>query len=405
MARPPGGVLRTAGAVPTPASRARAVPGLRAGACAPDKWGRTEDDMSPKSGSARRGGGRSATERVAARLPGWARPVLRFLRRHWMAAIAVLSIVGLVLGVNPAKLWGVLERVELRPLLLMLPCTVAIYVIRAFGWHVALRRTGVDISLRRSVTVMLAGQALVFLPAGDLARVKMVRDTGASGHDAGELTGTIAFQELLYMTLMGFAVLPAIAQHPDIGGIVAVITAAQVGIFVVLIWERGYNFAVRTVERIKFLRRFDQELRDIRPAFVHLFQPRAGIPLVLLNALAVTLAFLLFLLALRAVGVTNIGFAKAAFIYALGHILAALTFLPGGVGAYEGILTAFMALQGVPPSTGAAAALLYRGFNDIFMAVLGLGAGWWLRRNWPADKTAERESEHAKRRKAATTKG
>jgi uncharacterized protein (TIRG00374 family) len=149
------------------------------------------------------------------------------------------------------------------------------------------------------------------------------------------------------------------------------------------------------VERIRFLRRFDRELRDIRPAFVKLFQPRIGLTIVLINAVAVALAFALFLLALHAVGVNNVGFAKAAFIYALGHILAALTFLPGGVGAYEGILTAFMALQGVPPSTGAAAAILYRGFNDIFMALIGLGAGWWLKRRWPPSKAARRERQAA----------
>jgi uncharacterized protein (TIRG00374 family) len=308
-----------------------------------------------------------------------------------MAVIAVLSIVGLVLGVNPGKLWGVLQHVQPLPLLLMLPCTLAIYIARAVGWHVALHRIGVHISLHRTITVMIAGQALIFLPAGDLARVKMVRETGSDGQNAGEITGTIAFQELLYMTLMGLAVLPAIAQHPDIGALVAVITLTQVGIFLVLIWERGYNFAVRIVERIRLLRRFDKELRDIRPAFVQLFDPRAGIPIVLWNALAVTFAFALFELALHAVGVSNISFAKAAFIYALGHILAALSFLPGGVGVYEGILTGFMALQGVPPSQGAAAALLYRGFNDIVMALFGLGAGAWLRRRWPAEETAARQ--------------
>jgi uncharacterized protein (TIRG00374 family) len=309
-----------------------------------------------------------------------------------MIVVAALSMVGLVLAVNPVKLWGVLEGVRPLPLLLMLPCTIAIYVVRALGWHIALRHIGVPISLHRSTTVMLAGQAVVFIPAGDLARVKMVRETGADGHDAGELTGTIAFQELLYMTLMGFAVIPAIAQHPDIGAIVAAVTLAQVAIFVILLWEPGYNWAVRTVERIRLLRRFDRELRDIRPAFVRMFQPRTAIPIVLVNALAVLLAFALFELALHAVGVNNVTYAQAAYIYALGHILAAVSMLPGGVGIYEGVLTAFMVLQGVPPSQGAAAALLYRGFNDIFMAVVGLGAGWWLRRRWPDRRSGEREA-------------
>jgi len=328
----------------------------------------------------------------------WARPGLAFLRRHWMLVVALLSIVGLVLAVNPGKLGGVLEHVQLRPLLLMLPCTVAIYVVRGFGWHVALRATGLKISLYRTLTVMIAGQALIFLPAGDLARVKMVKDTGSGDHDAGELTGTIAFQELLYLSIMGFAVLPAIAQHPDIGGLVALITLAQLSILGILLWEPGYNFAVRMVERIRLLRRFDRELRDIRPAFVHLFTPRAGIPILVFNALAVSLAFALFLLALHAVGVNNVGFAKAAFIYALGHILAGLSFLPGGVGVYEGVLTGFMALQGVPPPQGAAAALLYRGFNDLMMAALGIGAGWWLRHHWANAPTERERTDHRPRR-------
>jgi uncharacterized membrane protein YbhN (UPF0104 family) len=195
-------------------------------------------------------------------------------------------------------------------------------------------------------------------------------------------------------------VLPAIAQHPDIGAVVAVITLLQASIFVVLLWERGYNWAVRKVERIRLLRRFDRELRDIRPAFRHLFSPRIGAPIVACNALAVGVAFLLFELALHAVGVNHVGYAKAAFIYALGHILAAVSFLPGGVGVYEGILTAFMALQGVPPPQGAAAALLYRGFNDIVMAAIGLGAGWWLRRHWSSARRAARPGsrQHLRRR-------
>ena len=96
----------------------------------------------------------------------------------------------------------------------------------------------------------------------------------------------------------------------------------------------------------------DRELRDIRPAFVRMFELRTAIPIVLVNALAVLLAFALFELALHAVGVNNVTYAQAAYIYALGHILAAVSMLPGGVGIYEGVLTAFMVLQGVPPSQG-----------------------------------------------------
>lgn len=65
-------------------------------------------------------------------------------------------------------------------------------------------------------------------------------------------------------------------------------------------------------------------------------------------------------------GVENVGFARAASIYAVAYLMSGVT-TPVGLGAYEGILTGFMALQGVSPSSAAPAAILYRGFNEVFV--------------------------------------
>ena len=317
-----------------------------------------------------------------------ARAAAGFLREHWLPAISILSLMALVVAVNPVALAGVLSRVRPVPLLLMLPVTVAIYVVRALGWRVTLRRIGVRISLWRTVSVMFAGKTLVFLPVGDLGRVAYVEHLGAGGHDAGEVTGTIAFQELLYMTIMGLAIVPAAVSRPNIGVLAIGLTIVQIGVFAVLLSASAYRWALSTVERVRLLRRFHSELKHIRPAFLHLFHPPTAAAVVFWNGAAVAAAFFLFELSLQAVGVHGVTFVQAAFIYALGHILAALSFLPGGVGAYEGILTAFMAIQGVPPSEGAAAALLYRAFNDVLMAGIGLGAAAMLRRLEPAGSGA-----------------
>ncbi|MGH7776966.1 MAG: lysylphosphatidylglycerol synthase transmembrane domain-containing protein [Candidatus Dormibacterales bacterium] len=312
--------------------------------------------------------------------------------------ISVVSLLALVLVVNPVSLVGVFRRVRPVPLLLMFPVTVLIYVLRALGWGVTLRRIGIHISLWRTISVMFAGKTLVFLPVGDLGRVAYIEELGAEGHDAGEVTGTIAFQELLYMTIMGLAIVPAAVSHPDIGVLAVGLTVVQVSVFGVLLWGSAYEWALSTVERVRLLRRFHPQLKHVRPAFLHLFHPPTAAAVVVWNACAVVAAFFLFELALMAVGVHGITFVQAAFIYALGHILAALSFLPGGVGAYEGILTAFMALHGVPPSQGAAAALLYRAFNDILMAVVGLGAAGLLR-HWAA--AAARAPRRSRRKKPA----
>lgn len=125
------------------------------------------------------------------------------------------------------------------------------------------------------------------------------------------------------------------------------------------------------------------DVEELRRSFLLMFSPRVAAAIAGYAALGAAMSFLLFELALHAVGITNQGPVDAAFIFALGHVLAAASMVPGGLGAYEGVLTGFMALHGISPSVGAAAALLYRGFNDVVMAVLGVAAGFDARRRWP----------------------
>lgn len=297
--------------------------------------------------------------------------VARFLRAHALEVIAVLCLVGLVIAVDPAKLGTVFGRLEIRPLVLMIPVTLGMYLLRSVGWWVTLREIGVKVDLPHSIAVEFAGQTMIFMPTGDLARVKLIKDVTGTSRSGGELTATIAFQELIFIFVMGLGVVPRIAKQPDIGLLVLVMVLFQALILTVLIWEPAYRWAIRTVERVKILRRFDKQLRSIRPAFIELLHPRTAVPVVICNMVAVALTYLLFYLSLQAIGQHQVSFIAAAFVLALSHILSGLSLIPGGVGPFEGLLTVLMIANGVPPASGAAAGLLYRGFNDILMAGVG----------------------------------
>lgn len=315
---------------------------------------------------------------VAATAP--ARMVRRILVRHWLISLALLSLVALVILVDPLRLAAVLRSVRPDVLALMLPVTLAIYVFRALGWWVALRHVGVRIGVFRSIYVMFAGQTLVFVPTGDLARVALVKQTGASGRDEGTIAGTIAFQELVFLGLLGLGVLPRVAIRPDVALLVVVMTLAHAGVFAVILWRPAYQRAVGVVTRIRPFRRFEPKLQSLRPAFMAMMQPWNLAGVLLCNAVAAVLMFLLFDLALRAVGVTGLPFTDVTFSYGLAHILSGLSFLPGGIGSQEAILVGLLATQGVPTSAGAAAGLLFRGLNDVSMALVGAGAGILVRR-------------------------
>jgi uncharacterized membrane protein YbhN (UPF0104 family) len=308
------------------------------------------------------------------------RTVVRRLRENWLWLLAAAGLTALIIAVNPGKLGSVFEHVDRAIVLLMVPVTLGIFVVRGIGWWFTLRRTGIEIGMGRAVVVVFASKPLVFLPAGDLGRVAVLEATGSQGHDAGELGATVAFQEMVFLALMAVPLIPAGVVEPRLVPVVVFLAAVLALILTLLLWEPAYLRAIALLERIPLLRRFDRELRHVRPAFLRLFEARTLAGVVVFDAIGVALTFLLFELALHAVGVTHVGVLQATFVYAVAYLLSGLTFTPVGLGAYEGIITGFMVLQGVAPSEGAAAALLYRGFNDVFMALVGLAFLAGLRR-------------------------
>ena len=313
--------------------------------------------------------------------------------------IAALCILGLVIGVSPSKLVTALQKTDWRIAVLMIPVTIATYILRGTAWWFTLRKIGEHITLRRCLAVEFAGQVMIFLPMGDLARVAMARRAEKSPPGPGRVAGTIAFQELIYLTLVGLGVLPRAFSQPGIAILVVIMTIAHVAVFTILIWKTAYQWALRTVERIRILRRFDAQLRQLQPTFVELFRPATLIPVLLLNIVSVLLTYLLFYMAVVALGATQVTFVAAAFVLGLSYILAALSFLPGGLGVFEGLLTVLMIANGIPAALGAAAGLLYRAYNDVLMALLGAVAGLAVR-NPP--KTRERH--RARSRSMARTR-
>jgi uncharacterized membrane protein YbhN (UPF0104 family) len=262
----------------------------------------------------------------------------------------------------------------------MVPVTLAIYLCRGAAWWVALRGIGEHIGFVETQLIELAGQVMIILPMGDLARVAMVRKSDRE-QGAGAITATVALQELLYLLLMSFGALPQIVQRPNVALLMLATTLAATAIFTVLLWGPAYERAVKLVEHVRILRRFDRQLHEIRPAFVRLCHWRVLAPVVALQAAAAVLSFLLFYLGLVAIGLDHISYVTAVFVLGVSYIFGAISFLPLGIGAFEGLLTVVMLTYGIPAASGAAAGLLFRGYNDVLMAMIG-GPCLVLVRHW-----------------------
>src|SRR3984893_17012573 len=255
------------------------------------------------------------------------------IRRHWMVGVGLAAVAGLIVAVDPSNVARALAGADPVALALMLPCVLLLYLFHGLAWWRALRGIEAPVGVLRATEVTYISQAFVFLPGGDLWRVPVIKAGSGDLVETGAIAGTVVFDDLVFLFVLTFAMVPAVGRAPVLAVPLGVLLLPQVAIFGILLW----------------------------PA----------------------LAIGLFWLALRAVHASGLGLQQVAFTYALGQVSAGLTVLPAALGAYEGMMTGLIAVQGGAPAAAALAALLYRAFNDVLMAVIGLALSGLSERSRP----------------------
>ena len=295
------------------------------------------------------------------------------LRGHWITLLGVAAVAGLVIAVNPASVAHALSAADPWLLVVMLPVVLLLYCVRGGTWFAVLRGARQTVGLREAIRVNLVSQTFVFLPGGDLWRVPLVKADSGGGRDTGVLTATVVFDDLVYLFVLTFAMVPVVTGTPILSIPLAVSLVPQIVIFAILLSPRVYATLAGRVATLRPFRRFRPELEVLGPTFRSLVKARTLVPVVALDAIAATLSIALFALALGAVHAAGTDIPHVAFTYSASQVVTNLTVIPGALGAYEGMMTGAMALQGVAPAAAATGALLYRIVNDILMALIGLG--------------------------------
>src|SRR5207302_10570123 len=110
-------------------------------------------------------------------------------------------------------------------------------------------------------------------------------------------------------------------------------------VFVVLLWKPAYDRAIRLVEHVRFLKRFDTQLHEIRPAFVQLCHWRTLLPIIALQAIAALFSFLLFYLALLAIGVNHVSYLVCRLLLENKNTFSAFSLQPLTLDASARLLT------------------------------------------------------------------
>jgi uncharacterized protein (TIRG00374 family) len=266
--------------------------------------------------------------------------------------------------------------------------SLANYGLRLLRWRMYLKALGAPLDWATSETIYLAGFALTATPgkSGELLRAVFLKRQGAS-----LLVATSAFLSERLSDLIGVVLiaLPGAAAFAHGGWIVA-LGAAVVGALGLALGFAGPLEKLRQASSrlTPAVARKAQALVNLLIETRRCHAPGVFAGATALSLMAWTCEAFAFHLVLARMGV-DIGLGSAMSIYALGMLAGAISFLPGGVGGAEAVMTALLVAAGAPEAKAVAATVVIRLATLWFAVAIGaLTMAIERRRLWPRLESA-----------------
>jgi uncharacterized protein (TIRG00374 family) len=274
-----------------------------------------------------------------------------------------------------------LARMSLAPLLhswavvlLAMLLSLLNYAVRIVRWRWYLRRLGHSVAPGFAALTYIAGFAFTLSP-GKVGEVARARYYNACGIPMPEVAGAFCVERLMdviAMLVLATLILTAFPRYGDAIWYAAVVIAFGVGLLAVLPWE-SLGRRVGSAGRLPpIITRCAAGVTRTASAARALLRPQA-----LLLGLGLGLAAWGFEgLGLFALGSmftpAHLDPAVGVGIYAVAVILGAVSFLPGGLGSTEAVMTTLLSLRGY--SVGDA--LLITIVCRLVTLWLAVGLGW-----------------------------
>ncbi len=249
------------------------------------------------------------------------------------------------------------------------------YAVRFLRWSMYLRALSIDVPLRVSLPVFLAGLALAITPGKVGELLKSVWLSQRSGVPVTASAPAVVMERLTdvisvaLLGLIGVLLLP-----PAMAIVIGAVLVA--GIALGLLAASRYGTMAL---RLPVLRKWQEPLAQSQEGLQRLMSPRLLTAAVALGALAWAAEGVALWVIIVGLG-DWVALDVALPISAAAALVGAVTALPGGLVGFEGSMVALLGQAGLSATAAAVATLLTR-LATLWLAVLiGLAAWLWLTR-------------------------
>jgi uncharacterized protein (TIRG00374 family) len=262
----------------------------------------------------------------------------------------------------------------------VLGLTLFNYILRGLKFHYYVQLIGEKkIPIKESARLFLAGFPLAVTPGkiGEaLKGVWIHQKTGASIAKGLSVVLAERISDGMAVTLLSaFGVIAYPRYWPAFAGVLALL----LGIILVSQIRSAALAILNFIDRIPITRRIGPGLRSFYEGSHILFKPAATLIAVTLGTISWFGEGVGFYLILVGLGIppSMEAFSLAVFVLAFSTVVAAVTALPGGLGAAEASISGMLILLlGISQDTAAAATLLIR-FATLWFGI-GIGIVAWI---------------------------
>jgi uncharacterized membrane protein YbhN (UPF0104 family) len=247
-------------------------------------------------------------------------------------------------------------------------CAVLLYGIKAVRWRWYVATAGYVLPWRTALAVYLAGQWFTLARSADLSRVVMAMRFGIPYAVAIAISAVAGVADFCGLAWGGLA---AGLWHGDY--VLAMLVVS--GVTLALVWGLGGEGPLGRMVETELPAKYAGAVQAGR----RLLRGRPLVVGLAITAVDVLAGAGVMLLAAWALGLGEVGLARALLVYALSQVAGALSMVPGGLGVVEGSGTVVLMAGGVDGSLAFAVLVLYRLVTLTAQMLLGASGLFALR--------------------------
>ena len=289
--------------------------------------------------------------------------------------LIIIGFIGLyaifVISSDISEVYEKIIEIKLEYLVLIFILLPISWFVLFTKWHLLLRNSDIEISLKESLKIYFSSCALLVIPGkvGELIKIQILKTRcNVPRTKCAPIIITEQLYNLVGIVAVSIAGLLVFDYSTIIIGVSAVFLAF---IFLILYSKNFFQKVVKIFGKKKFISKFSDSLLESHDVIRNSIRGRILFYASALSTIFWLLEASIVYIILLSLGINHLEILTVVTSYTSSILLGVASLLPMGIGVVEGSLTGFLSLHGVDISIGLTIVVIIRIFTR--WIVVGIG--------------------------------